>query len=106
MRLRHHLLLCLIGFSVDPAVHAIASFEVIVDVVETLIPTWHTLLAKDEYLLAKAAPKATLVAPTNAAFSDVIADEFIVGYLVAVLEMFFKCLSCVEYSGTYAISLR
>ena len=90
-RFRHHLLLCLIGFSIDPTFHAIALLEVTVDVVETFIPTRYTLFAKGEDFLAKAAPKATLVAPTDTAFLNVIGDESIVGYLMAVLKMFFEC---------------
>jgi len=106
MAFRRHLLLCLISFGIDPSVHAVALLEMTVNVIETFIPTWYTLFLKRENFPAKAAPKATLVTATDAAFLNVIGEKSIVGYLVALLKMIFKRGSGVEYFRAYAVSLR
>lgn len=87
-------------------IHSGIFLVMVVDVVESFIPTRNSLLLEDENLFAKATPKAALIATTDSAVLDVLLYECITRHFVPIFEMLFKRRPCIKYLGADPIFLQ
>lgn len=79
---------------------------VIVDMVESLVPSFQPLFTQFDNLLTKSAPKSRLPIPADLMSFELFADIFLVLNFMPVLEMRSKLLPPIEYLSALLYPVR